>query len=192
MANLVPEIVVLRWGHRARDFRVTAHVALTARALGAKGFILSDVEDFNLQSTIANIVKNWGGTFNVEVGKPWREAVQQWKKEGGIVVHLTMYGENLESSDVLETIRRSSKKILLLVGSQKVPAEFYSKDISDFNVAVGNQPHSEVAALAIFLDRFYGGKELNQAYENAKLRVTPSSYGKHVVESDASDENANT
>jgi tRNA (cytidine56-2'-O)-methyltransferase len=79
-----------------------------------------------------------------------------------------------------------------LVGSQKVPAEFYSKDISDFNVAVGNQPHSEVAALAIFLDRFYGGKELNQAYENAKLRVTPSCYGKRVVEDNTFDEHGNT
>ena len=188
MVNLVPEIVVLRWGHRPRDFRVTAHVALTARALGAKGLVLSDIEDLNLKSTIANVVESWGGSFDIEVGKSWREVIKQWKKEKGVVVHLTMYGENLESSDVLERIRNSSKKILLLVGSQKVPAEFYSKDVSDFNVAVGNQPHSEVAALAIFLDRFYKGKELKQTHKDAKLHVAPSPYGKHVVESGATDE----
>ena len=44
--NDLPKIVVLRWGHRPqRDVRLTTHVALTARALCASGFILSDVED---------------------------------------------------------------------------------------------------------------------------------------------------
>jgi tRNA (cytidine56-2'-O)-methyltransferase len=189
MVDLVPETVVLRWGHRPRDLRVTAHVALTARALGAKGLILSDIEDFNLKETVANVVKSWGGQFSVQIGKNWREAVKEWKKNDGIVVHLTMYGENLETSDVLERIRKSSKKILLLVGSQKVPAEFYSENISDFNVAIGNQPHSEVAALAVFLDRLYQGKELTRVYENAKLHLTPSIRGKNIIEMQRDDKN---
>lgn len=188
MVDLVPETVVLRWGHRPRDLRVTAHVALTARALGAKGLILSDIEDFNLKHTVANVVKNWGGQFSVQVGKPWKEAIKEWKRDGGIVVHLTMYGESLETSDVLGRIRKTSKKILLLVGSQKVPAEFYSENISDFNVAIGNQPHSEVAALAIFLDRLYQGKGLNRVYEDAKLHLTPSIRGKNIIETRRTDE----
>jgi tRNA (cytidine56-2'-O)-methyltransferase len=182
MANLVPETVVLRWGHRPRDFRITSHVALTARALGAKGLVLSDVEDHSLQSSIESVAKSWGGTFFIEAGKPWKEIVQRWKKEGGVVVHLTMYGENIEQSDLLDRLRKISKKVLILVGSQKVPAEFYSERISDFNAAVGNQPHSEVAALAIFLDRLYRGEELNRVFDNAKIRLSPSVRGKHVVE----------
>ncbi len=182
MVELAPEVFVLRWGHRPRDFRVTAHVALTARALGAKGFILSDVEDTALKSTIARVVDNWGGQFFVESGKSWKATVQEWKKTGGIIVHLTMYGENLETSNILEEIKRSSKKILILVGSQKVPPEFYSEDFSDFNVAIGNQPHSEVAALAIFLDRLYQGRSLSRIFENGKLHLVPSPRGKRVIE----------
>ncbi len=182
MVELAPEVFVLRWGHRPRDFRVTAHVALTARALGAKGFILSDVEDSALVSTIARVVDNWGGRFFVEFGKSWKAIVQEWKKTGGTVVHLTMYGQNIETSNVLEEIRSSSQKILVLVGSQKVPPEFYSEDFSDFNVAVGNQPHSEVAALAVFLDRLYQGRSLSRIFENGKVNLVPSPRGKCMIE----------
>ena len=48
------------------------------------------------------------------------------------------------------------------------------------NIAVGNQPHSEIAALAIFLDRFFQGKELTQSFDNAKMKIIPSSRGKSV------------
>jgi tRNA (cytidine56-2'-O)-methyltransferase len=69
------------------------------------------------------------------------------------------------------------------VGSQKVPKEFFSSDVSNFNVAVGNQPHSEVSSLAVFLDRFYRGKELSVGFNQAKLRIVPQKRGKKVVES---------
>jgi tRNA (cytidine56-2'-O)-methyltransferase len=69
----------------------------------------------------------------------------------------------------------------VLVGSQKVPSEFYSIEVSDFNVAVGNQPHSECAALAIFLDRYFLGKSLGKSFENAKLRIVPQERGKKIV-----------
>jgi hypothetical protein len=68
-----------------------------------------------------------------------------------------------------------------MVGSQKVPSEFFSKDVSDFNVAVGNQPHSECASLAVFLDRFFGGKELAKTFENAKFAIVPQERGKKIV-----------
>ncbi|HID17718.1 TPA: tRNA (cytidine(56)-2'-O)-methyltransferase [Candidatus Bathyarchaeota archaeon] len=175
------EVVVLRWGHRPRDARVTTHVALTARAFGASGLILSDVEDQKIEKSVEKVVESWGGRFFFKMGIPWRKAVEEWRREGGIVVHLTMYGENIEASDVLQRIRKAGRKLLVLVGSQKVPPSFFSPSVSDFNVAVGNQPHSEVAALAVFLDRLFEGRELIKGFEGAKLRVMPSKRSKKVA-----------
>jgi tRNA (cytidine56-2'-O)-methyltransferase len=176
------EIVVLRWGHRPqRDARLTTHVALTARALAASGFLLSDVVDKKMKETIEKVTRNWGGKFFFEMGTAWKSAVKDWKARGGVVVHLTAYGENIETSDVLNRIRRLRKKVMLLVGSQKVPAEFFSDEVSNFNVAVGNQPHSECAALAVFLDRFFEGKELAKEFKKAKIKILPQERGKKTA-----------
>jgi len=176
------EIVVLRWGHRPqRDVRLTSHVALTARALGASGFMLSDTVDKRIKETVEKVTGNWGGEFSFQMGRKWKSSVKSWKAKGGVVVHLTVYGENVETSDVLGRIRSSGKKVLLLVGSQKVPGEFFSDDVSDFNVSIGNQPHSECAALAVFLDRFFEGKELTQGFKKAKIKVIPQERGKKTV-----------
>lgn len=176
------EIVVLRWGHRQqRDARLTTHVALTARALGASGFLLSDVVDEKIKETVEKVTRNWGGNFFFEMGTRWKSAVKDWKAQGGVVVHLTAYGENMETSDVLRRIRRLRRKVMLLVGCQKVPAEFFSDAVSDFNVAVGNQPHSECAALAVFLDRFFEGKELAKEFRKAKIKILPQERGKKTA-----------
>ncbi|MEM3581324.1 MAG: tRNA (cytidine(56)-2'-O)-methyltransferase [Candidatus Bathyarchaeia archaeon] len=178
----MPKIFVLRWGHRPkRDLRLTTHVALTARALGASGFILSDIEDEKIRATVEKVVKNWGGPFHFEMGTPWKKVVKEWKAKGGIVVHLTAYGENIETSDVLQRIKALNKDILVIVGSKKVPSEFFSEAVSDFNVAIGNQPHSECASLAVFLDRFFEGKELAKTFENAKLMIIPQRRGKKAI-----------
>jgi len=174
-------VAVLRWGHRERDKRLTAHVALTARAFGASHFILADVRDETVEATISKVVKNWGGKLRFEMGKPWKQVVRDWRAKGGVVVHLTAYGENIESSDVLKRIKASQKDVLVIVGSQKVPSEFFSKAISDFNVAVGNQPHSECSSLAVFLDRFFHGRELGMEFDGARMRVVPQEHGKRVV-----------
>ncbi|MEM2394779.1 MAG: tRNA (cytidine(56)-2'-O)-methyltransferase [Candidatus Bathyarchaeia archaeon] len=177
-----PKVYVLRWGHRPkRDIRLTTHVALTARALGASGLILSDVEDKNVKATVEKVVKNWGGPFHFEMGTPWRKVVSEWRAKGGIVVHLTAYGENIEASDVMQRIKAQGKDVLVIVGSQKVPGEFFSPEVSDFNVAIGNQPYSECASLAVFLDRFFEGKELTKTFENARLVIIPQQRGKKVV-----------
>lgn len=176
-----PKIYVLRWGHRPqRDIRLTTHVALTARALCASGFILSDIKDKHLEETITKITKTWGGAFHFEMGTPWKRAVREWKTNGGIVVHLTAYGENIQTSDTLSKIKAQNKDVLLLVGSQKVPGEFYSEEVSDFNVSIGNQPHSECSALAIFLDRYFEGKELAQGFEGARIAIVPKDRGKEI------------
>ena len=178
----VQEIVVLRWGHRQqRDARLTTHVALTARALGASGFLLSDVVDKKIKESVKKVTENWGGKFFFEMGTGWKRAVKDWKAQGGVVVHLTAYGENVETSDVLHRIRCLRRKVLLLVGCQKVPAEFFSDAVSDFNVAVGNQPHSECAALAVFLDRFFEGKELAKEFRKAKIKILPQERGKKTA-----------
>jgi tRNA (cytidine56-2'-O)-methyltransferase len=175
-------IVVLRWGHRVqRDARLTTHVALTARALGASGFLLADTRDEAIRATVEKITGSWGGEFFFEMETSWKNAVRDWKTKDGIVVHLTAYGENIQASNVLDRIKNTSKDVLLIVGSQKVPKEFYSSEISDFNVSIGNQPHSECAALAVFLDRFFEGKELTKEFGNAKIRIIPQERGKKTI-----------
>lgn len=176
------QVVVLRWGHRPqRDARLTTHVALAARAFGAAGMVLSDIEDTTVRDSIEKVNACWGGPFLFEMGKPWRKIVQEWKAKGGLIVHLTAYGENVETSKVMEKIKGERKDVLIIVGSQKVPGQFFSEDISDFNVAIGNQPHSECASLAVFLDRFFDGEELARSFVNPQVKIIPQRRGKKIV-----------
>jgi len=46
-------------------------------------------------------------------------------------------------------------------------------------VSIGNQPHSEIAALAIFLDRLFEGKQLKQEFKG-KMKIVPSTNDKVV------------
>jgi tRNA (cytidine56-2'-O)-methyltransferase len=177
------KLVVLRWGHRHRDQRLTSHVALTARALGASVFIMADVTDLKVQKTIEKVMDSWGGDFIFKMGKPWKSVVKEWRKKNGITVHLTAYGENIQTSDVMKRIKSTGKDVLVIVGSQKVPAGFFSESVSDFNVAIGNQPHSECSSLAVFLDRFFMGQELSEDFiNNTKKKIVPQSRGKRVIQ----------
>ena len=179
---MLPNVVILRWGHRHRDQRLTSHVALTARALGASGFVMADITDSKVKETIEKVREAWGGDFYFEMGQPWKSVVKEWKAKNGVTVHLTAYGENIQTSDVMKRIRITGKDVLVIVGSQKVPAGFFSEKVSDFNVAVGNQPHSECSSLAVFLDRFFDGQELSEtAIHNAKKKIVPQARGKQVI-----------
>ncbi len=165
-------IVVLRLGHRpSRDKRVTTHVALTARAFGADEVWVS-TKDPQLERTIGAVVSRFGGEFVIRTGVKWREAVRSWR---GDVVHLTVYGESLD--DVLPTL--SGRDVLLIVGAEKVPREVY--EMATRNVSVGNQPHSEIAALAVFMDRLTGGDAL-YADRGGRMRIVPDPRGKTVVD----------
>ena len=173
----MPRLVVLRMGHRlARDQRMTTHVALTARALGADG-IWVDREDPRLEARLADVVERFGGPFDVRTGVSPRGSLRRWE---GAVVHLTMYGESLD--EALPRIPRD-RDLLIVVGSEKVPGDLFER--AEFNVAVGNQPHSEVAALAVFLDRFLQGEGLRRRFQG-RLEVQPSARGK-VMTSRASE-----
>jgi len=180
---MLPKVVVLRWGHRHRDKRLTSHVALAARALGASGFSMADITDDKVKETVEKVTARWGGNFHFEMGRPWKRVVKEWRAKNGVTVHLTAYGENIQTSDVMQRIRMTGKDVLVIVGSQKVPAAFFAESVSDFNVAVGNQPHSECASLAVFLDRFFEGQELSKDFvDNAKMKIVPQVRGKRVVE----------
>jgi tRNA (cytidine56-2'-O)-methyltransferase len=87
-----------------------------------------------------------------------------------------MYGAGLD--EMIEEVP-ADEDILIIVGAEKVPAEIY--DLAHFNIAVGNQPHSEVSALALFLDRFFDGKELDMKPEGAQMIIQPSNTAKIVT-----------
>jgi tRNA (cytidine56-2'-O)-methyltransferase len=168
-------VVVLRLGHRPeRDKRITTHVGLVARAFGAEELLLTG-RDPKVEESLADAAERWGGKFRLKADISWKGEVVRWKESGGKVVHLTMYGSNLP--DVIDEIRCCGD-ILVAVGAEKVPAEMY--DLADWNVAVGNQPHSEVAALAVFLDRLFQGKELFLDFSGG-LKIVPSIRGKQVL-----------
>ena len=165
---------ILRLGHRpSRDKRITTHLILAARAFGASGASYSGNKDSTLEETIAKIVSNWGGTFNLEYSESWRKLISDWE---GKVIHLTMYG--LPFQDVIEGINKCKKNLLILVGSEKIPTEVYY--ISDWNIAITNQPHSEVAALAVFLDKFFEGKKLKRKFQSSKIKIIPQKKGKKL------------
>jgi tRNA (cytidine56-2'-O)-methyltransferase len=173
-----PRVMVLRIGHRIpRDERVTTHVCLTARALGADGVYVSDVQDRGLVERINRVTERFGGTFTIETGRPWRSTIMEWSRNGGIVIHLTAYGMPLPK--VVAKIRRTKADKLVIVGAEKVPGEIFG--LADWNVAVTNQPISEVSALGIFLDWLFNHRRLEERQENAKLQIVPTPRGKTVL-----------
>jgi tRNA (cytidine56-2'-O)-methyltransferase len=173
-----PEVAVLRLGHRpGRDERTTSHVGLTARALGADRAILAG-DAASRRETIEDITDRFGGPFAVETTDGPLGVIRDWD---GTVVHLTMYG--LAIQDEIEDIRErhgSGSPLLVVVGAEKVPFDVY--EAADWNVGITNQPHSEIAALAVFLDRLFDGRELDRAWTDADRVVTPTAVGKQVEE----------
>ncbi|WP_266077204.1 tRNA (cytidine(56)-2'-O)-methyltransferase [Haladaptatus caseinilyticus] len=170
-----PEVTVVRLGHRpGRDERMTTHVGLTARALGADRVVLPDNAGKS-RDTIADITERFGGPFDVELSDSQKALIRNWK---GAVVHLTMYGERVQ--DVEREIRaaQSDDPLLVVVGAEKVSFDVY--EAADWNVGVTNQPHSEVAGLAVFLDRLFDGRELDREWADAEQRVIPTETGKRV------------
>lgn len=166
------EIVVLRIGHRPqRDKRITTHLALVARAFGAHKFVL-DRRDEIVEKSILNVIRKFGGRLDFVNGADWKSVIKNFD---GKKIHLTMYGIPID--DVIEEIRKY-EKIMVIVGAEKVPGELYT--LADYNVSIGNQPHSEVSALAIFLDRYYQGMELYKKFYGY-VRIVPSLKGKKVV-----------
>jgi tRNA (cytidine56-2'-O)-methyltransferase len=167
----------LRYGHReVRDYRVTSHCSLVARAFGAKEIIVCGEKDDSMKKSVDDITARWGGPFKVSFENDWKTVFKNLKKKGFVFVHLTMYGETLNTKD--KEIGKKDK-VCVIIGSQKVEREVYDK--SDYNVSVTTQPHSEIAALAVFLDRIQAGKELTKHFKKAKIEIEPQEKGKKVI-----------
>ena len=168
-------IEVLRIGQRlVRDDRVTTHVALVARAFGASRIYMNEVNP-EIKDTLEKINKTWGGGFEISFIENWKQVIKE-KKESSKIVHLTMYGENI--NDVESNLNKEDD-FLIVVGAEKVPREIY--DLADYNVAIGGQPHSEISALAVLLDRILKGKQFQTSFENAQRKIIPTKQGKNVV-----------
>ena len=171
--NRVEDVRVLRVGHRpGRDPRLTTHVALTARALGARRLYLHPA-DPGIAERLAAVRERWGGEFEVEGIDDYRALLRTWP---GTIVHLTMYGLPLDR--VVRRIRRD-RPVLVVVGGAKVPSVLYQ--MASFNVAVGHEPHSEVAALALTLDRLMGVPGPGPR-SGARQWIRPRAHGKSLAE----------
>src|SRR5579863_5344399 len=107
------KIEVLRIGQRlVRDDRVTTHVALVSRAFGASKILMYDANP-EIKGTVSKVNKMWGGDFQVEIIEDWKKALKSKKSDSYKIVHLTMYGENINT---IETELKREDKILVVVG----------------------------------------------------------------------------
>ncbi|MDY6777306.1 MAG: tRNA (cytidine(56)-2'-O)-methyltransferase [Candidatus Nanohaloarchaea archaeon] len=168
-------IHVLRLGHRrGRDDRISSHVGLTARQLGAAKITYAGEKDDNMLQSIKDVSERWGGSMEIEYREDYRNIIRNFD---GTSVHLTMYGRDFQQH--LNTCRTDD--LLVVVGSQKVPRDIY--DMVDHNLAVGHQPHSEVAALGIFLYEV-NSRDIPDDFEEATIEVIPSDTGKKTQELD--------
>ena len=168
-------IEVVRIGQRVvRDDRVTTHVALVSRAFGARKIFMTEVNP-QIKDTLDKINKTWGGNFIVEFIDKWKSIVKKKKEDNFKIVHLSMYGENI--NDVQGELG-NEENLLVVVGAEKVPREIY--ELADYNVGVGSQPHSEISALAILLDRIQNGTQFEKSFPNAKRKIIPTKTGKNV------------
>ena len=174
-----PYITVLRLNHRKyRDQRLTSHVFLTARALGAVQGVFTGEQDDNLIQSMSNLTNSWGGDFSVSWTSSSKLFIQDQKSAGARIIHLTMYGRPLqEGLTWLANPENLDIPAVVVVGGAKVQGFIY--ELSDLNVSVGNQPHSEVAALAIFLHEWFGKYQLYDD-RNGSKRVIPSASRKII------------
>ncbi|MDD3159359.1 MAG: tRNA (cytidine(56)-2'-O)-methyltransferase [Candidatus ainarchaeum sp.] len=175
--NKIKDIIVFRYGHRiVRDYRVSSHCSLVSRALGASKIIVCGEEDKSMKESVDDITERWGGPFEVIFTDNWKKELKKIKKENYKLIHLTMYGEQIND---IENEIKNEEKICIIIGSQKVEREVY--ELCDYNVSVTSQPHSEIAALAIILDRLQDGKEIKKEFSNAKTKILPQKNGKKVI-----------
>ncbi len=169
-------IEILRIGQRlVRDDRVTTHVALVARAFGASRIYMNEVNP-EIKDTLDRVNKTWGGDFEISFIDDWKELVKRRKNDSARIVHLTMYGENIND---VESRLEKEQDLLIVIGAEKVPRKIF--DLADYNVAIGSQPHSEISALAVLLDRILKGKKFSTSFDEAQRKIIPTKQGKNVV-----------
>ena len=170
---------VLRLGYRrGRDPRITTHLALVARALGSDGFLLAGDDDQEMFDNLNSVSERFGGELDTQHVSGLGH-LKKHVENGGVAVHLTMYGEPFRQA--IPKIRRD-RPLIIVVGGAKVPGDVYK--ICQHNVAVGNQPHSEVAALALFMDAWFGESGSERSFKDARLVIEGVNGGKLVHDND--------
>ena len=129
--------------------------------------------DSRVVTTIDEVVAKFGGDFEIEPLSNPRKFAKNWE---GRIVHLTMFGLPLE--DFEDKLRKEQSPILFIVGAEKVPP--WTFEYADYNISIGNQPHSEVSALAISLS------SLNENYVDQEfdgpLQVIPSGDHRKMID----------
>ena len=126
------DVSVLRLGHRVdRDKRMTSHLGLTARALGANRVILAGDNDKTPLETWRSVTSRFGGDFECRYEPKPMKWLKSFSKSGGKIVHLTMYGKSWKES-VGEIPREGN--VVIVVGGTKVPGELFG--IADYNLSL--------------------------------------------------------
>lgn len=182
MAASNRRVSVLRLGHRReRDKRITSHLGLTARAFGADEVILAGEEDESAIETWRSVSERFGGEFECRYEANPMSFLRRFTKDAGDgkpgqIVHLTMYGESWRRS--LSSIE-SNRPLVIVVGGTKVPGEVFR--LANYNISIGNQPHSEVAALGVFLESLIGEIDESKHFQGGEIQVVPSLDRKKVL-----------
>ena len=182
MAASNRRVSVLRLGHRReRDKRITSHLGLTARAFGADEVILAGEEDESAIETWRSVSERFGGEFECRYEAKPMSFLRRFAKDAGDgkpgqIVHLTMYGESWRES--ISSIE-SNRPMVIVVGGTKVPGEVFR--LANYNISIGNQPHSEVAALGVFLESLIGQIDESIHFQGGEIQVVPSLDRKKVM-----------
>ncbi len=182
MAASNRRVSVLRLGHRReRDKRITSHLGLTARAFGADEVILAGEKDESAIETWRSVSERFGGDFECRYEANPMSFLRRFAKDAGDgkpgqIVHLTMYGESWRES--LSSIE-SNRPMIIVVGGTKVPGEVFR--LANYNISIGNQPHSEVAALGVFLESLIGQIDESKHFQGGEIQVVPSLDRKKVM-----------
>ena len=121
------DVEVLRLGHRlGRDPRITTHLALVSRAMGASKFTLAGDEDEKLFENIASVNDRFGHGITCRYEKSPMKLLKGISDSDGvdkpIIIHLTMYGEPFkETIAIYQKINLLSLLLVVL----KSPLSFF-------------------------------------------------------------------
>lgn len=146
--------------------------------------VIAGDEDKNLLKTVDKVNSEWGGSFQLMIipYDQWKTFLLSWRNvKHNKIVHLTMYGENLpifeKSRDFINLKNHPSdlSNLLIVVGGKKIPGKVFH--YADWNIAITNQPHSEVSSLAVFLDHL-NTDALQTRFSNPLKEISPSIEGK--------------
>jgi len=139
--------------------------------------VYSGDHDREMEENVKSVSERWGGDFKVEHIKNWKTFLKNFE---GKRIYLSMYGIPVQRC--MDVAEGYEENLCVVVGGEKVPGDIYN--YIDTQIAVTNQPHSEVAALAVFLDRLHKGKELEYSFDDCSIEVVPRKTGKEVNEKD--------